>query len=91
MSDLVGYYDTSYPPSLWAPPAPEPIPPTGATAGTPGSFTPTGCDIPANITALRTLGALGNTTAWTTGQYVVLGDASNAYWNGTLWAVGIAA
>lgn len=86
MSDL-GYYDESYPPSVLNP-TPPPVNPTGATGGTPGSFTPGGSTAPANITALRTLGALGNTTAWTVGQFIVLGDSSHAYWNGTLWAVG---
>lgn len=62
---------------------------TGATAGTPGTFAPPGA-IPANLAALNTLGALGNTTAWTTGQNVVLGDASLAHWNATTWVVGAA-
>ena len=79
------YYDQSYPPSLWTP---VPIPATGVTPGIPGSFTPPGCDIPANITALRTMGPLGETIAWTVGQYVVLGDNTHAYWGGTIWAVG---
>lgn len=60
---------------------------TAATAGTPGSFTgPT----PANLTALKALGPLGNTTAWTVGQNVVLGDASTAYWGGAAWVAGVA-
>ena len=33
-------------------------------------------------------GALGNTSAWTTGQYIVLGDTSEAHWDGTTWKVG---
>ena len=68
-----------------------PSPPTGALAGAPGSFTPAGCAIPATLAALQALGALGQTAAWTAGQYVVLGNASNAYWNGTAWTAGIAA
>lgn len=87
MTDLAGYYDQSYPASIWE----QPTPPTGVTAGTPGSFTPAGSDVPANLAALQALGALGQTTAWATGQYVVLGDASNAHWNGTAWIAGIAA
>lgn len=83
------YYDTSYPPSLWTPPAP--IPATGVIPGTPGTFQPLGCDTPADLAELQGLGALGETTAWTTGQYVVLGDSSNAYWNGTAWVAGISA
>jgi hypothetical protein len=27
-------------------------------------------------------------TAWTTGQYVVLGDATHAYWSGAAWTAG---
>lgn len=82
------YYDTSYPPSLWEIPAP--IPPTGVTVGTPGSFTPAGSDIPNDLAELNALGALGQTIAWITGQYVVLGNATNAHWSGTLWVSGIA-
>src|SRR3982750_365604 len=83
----MSYYDTSYPPSLWTPPPP--IQPTGATPGAPGSFPPAGCVIPANLTGLQTLGALGQTTAGTAGQYVVLGNTTNANWSGTAWAAGI--
>lgn len=64
---------------------------TGVTAGSPGSFTPAGATPPANLTAINLRGALGQTVAWTTGQYVILGDGSNAYWNGTAWAEGMAA
>lgn len=47
-------------------------------------------------TSLATLQASGSwgTTAWTgkpsytTGQFVLLGDASKAHWNGTAWAAG---
>lgn len=62
--------------------------PTGVIAGTPGSFTPPTATIPANLTTLQGLGPLGATTAWTVGQRVVLGDASEAYWAGTVWLVG---
>lgn len=57
---------------------------TGATAGSPGSFTPGGSTAPANLAAMSTVTA-SPTTAWTTGQYVVLGDNSHAKWNGTAW------
>lgn len=83
---------------LITPPDPSPVtfeftgtpaaPPTGVTAGTPGTFTPPGSQTPANITALRALGALGQTTAWTGGQYVVLGDVSHAYWDSDSWETG---
>lgn len=72
----------------WGPAVPGGAAPTGVTAGTPGEFTPAGSATPADLTALQALGALGQTTAWTTGQYVVLGDASEAHWTGTAWAVG---
>lgn len=65
------------------------IAPTGATAGAPGVFTPAGALTPqhfANLTGLTASPA----TAWTAGQFVLLGDSSHAYWNGTAWTVGIA-
>ena len=57
------------------------------TAGSPGYFTPTGAE-PATLTALQAAGALGQTATWTTGQYVLLGNGTEAYWNGTAWTVG---
>lgn len=66
---------------------PASVPSTEATAGTPGSFDG---DTPADLAAMAGITA-NPATAWTTGQYVVLGDASNAYWNGTDWVAGIAA
>jgi hypothetical protein len=60
---------------------------TGATAGTPGSFTPEGSTVPANLAAMASVIATP-TSAWTTGQNVVLGDASTAYWDGDSWAAG---
>ncbi|MBD3941952.1 hypothetical protein IF188_09620 [Microbacterium sp. NEAU-LLC] len=64
-------------------------PPTGVTEGAPGSFTPSGATPPANLAALNALGALGeSSTAWALGSYVVLGDNSHAYWNGTTWVAG---
>src|SRR5215471_8172690 len=60
---------------------------TGATAGTPGTFTPAGAQAPANLAAMTGLTA-SPATAWTTGQYVVLGDATSAHWTGTAWAAG---
>jgi hypothetical protein len=63
---------------------------TGASAGTPGSFTPTGADPPANLAALNAAGITASPgTAWSTGQYVVLGDATHAHWDGTApWVTG---
>jgi hypothetical protein len=60
---------------------------TGATAGSPGSFTPGGSTTPANLAAMTGLTA-SPATAWTTGQHVILGDASHAYWNSTTWVAG---
>lgn len=60
---------------------------TGATAGSPGSFTPGGSTTPANLAAMSTVTA-SPTTAWTTGQFVVLGDSTHAHWNGTAWVAG---
>jgi hypothetical protein len=61
---------------------------TGATAGAPGTFTPPGNVTPTNLAQLTGVTASPG-TAWTTGQYVHLGDGSNAYWNGTAWTAGI--
>jgi hypothetical protein len=62
---------------------------TGATtiAGTPGHFTPAGATAPANLAAMTGLTA-SPATAWTTGQHVVLGDGSHAYWNASAWTAG---
>jgi hypothetical protein len=62
---------------------------TGASAGTPGTFTPDGSIVPANLAALASVIATP-TSAWTTGQYVTLGDASTAHWDGTAWVSGAA-
>lgn len=60
---------------------------TGATAGTPGLFTPAGSAAPYDIADLGTLTA-SPATAWTVGQHVLLGNASKAYWDGDSWEVG---
>lgn len=72
------------------PPVPGPFEPTGVIAGTPGVFTPIGATLPADLVALQALGALGETTAWTTSQFVGLGDSSSAHWDGDSWAAGAA-
>ena len=61
---------------------------TGATAGSPGSWTPAGSTPPANLAAAAGLTASPN-TAWTTGQSVVLGDASSTHWDGSAWVAGV--
>jgi hypothetical protein len=66
-------------------------PATGATAGNPGTWTPTGSTPPANLSALQTATppvVASPTTAWTTGQHVLLGDASHAHWSATAWVAG---
>lgn len=64
---------------------------TGATAGTPGTFTPPGADAPEDLGGMTGITA-SPTTAWTTGQHVLLSDnTSKAYWDGTAWATGQAA
>jgi hypothetical protein len=81
--------ERSYPPSIYAPPV---IPATGATAGTPGTWTPAGSTPPATVAALLADPVTASpATAWTTGQRVVCGDAAPAYWNGTAWVAGTAA
>lgn len=62
-------------------------PATGATAGTPGTFTPSGAATPTNNAAMSAVVA-SPTSAWTTGQHVVTGDAQHQFWNGTTWMVG---
>jgi len=84
---MTTYWDESYPPSVLHP-APPP-PPTGATAGTPGAWTPPGSTEPSSVAEANALGlALG--AAWTEGQYVVLANASSthAYWDGTHFVGG---
>jgi hypothetical protein len=79
------------------PTRPADIPITGVTAGTPGAFQPAGATIPADLADLKADPAVGDTgtakpsTAWTAGQYVNLGDASKASWDGTAWIAGPAA
>jgi len=94
MTDLSTYYDQSYPPSVWTPPQP---PATGATAGTPGTWTPGGSKPPANVADL--IAGVPNpvtaspATLWTVGQYVqtsTVGTGGRASWNGTAWVAGAA-
>ena len=63
-----------------------PNPPTGVQPGQPGSFTPAGADVPADLTELQALGALGQTAAWSPDAFVELGDGSNVTWEGSAWA-----
>lgn len=70
---------------------------TGATAGIPGAFTPSGKIIPASVANL--IAGAGHVvvasplTAWTTGQYVqttTAGVPGRAHWTGSAWATGAA-
>lgn len=67
-----------------------PNPPTSVVAGAPGTWVPVDADVPADLAEMNALGALGQTTLWTVGQHMVLGDASQCYWNGTTWIAGVA-
>jgi HK97 family phage major capsid protein/HK97 family phage prohead protease len=63
---------------------------TGATAGTPGTFTPGGSNPPANVAGMTGLTA-SPSSAWTTGQYVqtaTAGTGGQAYWGGSSWTAG---
>lgn len=63
---------------------------TGASAVTsPGSFTPAGAMAPANLAAMTGVTATPS-SAWTTGQFVTLGDGSPAHWSGAAWVAGVA-
>lgn len=71
------------------------IQPTGVTGGTPGTFQPTGATPPADLAAIKAHGNIGDAAlaaagqpAFGSGEYVVLGDASQAYWDGTNWQSG---
>ena len=59
---------------------------TGATAGSPGVFTPPASETPPNLAAMAGLTA-NPATAWTVGQYVRT-ETADVYWNGTAWASG---
>lgn len=65
--------------------------PLTVTAGAPGAFA--GGAAPQNLAALKADHDIGETAkagdvAWTKGQFVTLGDASEAHWDGTAWAAG---
>lgn len=63
---------------------------TTGVAGIPGTYTPSGSYSRtsfADLTVSPTLIASPN-TAWTTGQYILLGDGSKAHWNASAWVAG---
>lgn len=86
-----GYYEQSYPPSIYGPPV---VPATGATAGIPGSWTPAGSTPPADVAALQGSSIVASpATPWTTGQYVQTATPAapgRATWSGTGWVGGVA-
>ncbi|MFC0622816.1 hypothetical protein ACFFGN_02015 [Kribbella deserti] len=61
---------------------------TIATAGSPGTYSPPGAIPPADLAELRAEVTAAPVTAWTTGQRVVLGDQSDAHWDGDSWESG---
>jgi hypothetical protein len=65
---------------------------TGATAGTPGTWTPSGSTPPANAAGATSAGVTASpASAWTTGQYVqgsTAGTGGEMHWSGTAWATG---
>jgi hypothetical protein len=60
---------------------------TGATAGAPGYFTPSGASTPANLAALTGITASPAAT-WAAGQYVITADLLANNWNGAAWVAG---
>jgi hypothetical protein len=71
----------------WSPP----IPATGATAGTPGTWTPAGATPPKTVAELVGGAVVANpATAWTAGQYVATQDDGRAYWDAAAWVAGTA-
>lgn len=67
---------------------------TGATSGTPGTWTPGGSAAPASVTELQSSGITATpNTAWATDEYMQTGTAGvpgQAHWDGTAWVAGVA-
>lgn len=63
---------------------------TGATAGTPGTYTPAGADLPVSISAMTGVVTASPGTAWTSGQGVLLDDGTQVHWSGSAWVAGVA-
>lgn len=73
-------------------PDPSPGMATGATAGIPGTWTPTGGLPPADPASMGGIVA-SPATPWTTGQYVqtqLAGAAGRTCWTGSAWVGGAA-
>lgn len=60
---------------------------TGATAGSPGAYTPLNATPPFSEAGLASVTA-SPLTAWTTGQYIVIGNDTEWHWDGTDWVSG---
>ena len=79
-------------PEITVPSGPGPVPSTGASAGIPGTWTPSGSVAPADAAAAEVAGITASpTTAWTTGQYVQgtnVGVSGEMYWDGDSWVAG---
>lgn len=69
---------------------PDATPSTTAVAGTPGHFTPADSNRPEVLEDMAGVTA-SPTTAWTTGQGVLLQGGTYAHWDGTDWVAGKAA
>lgn len=67
--------------------APAGVAATGATAGSPGTWTPAESYAPASFADLAGVTA-SPLTEWTVGQHIVLEDGTHAYWDATTWVVG---
>lgn len=62
---------------------------TGATAGTPGTWTPPGTDVPQDLAAVIAAGIIASPqTAWTNGQRVVTAGGGAVHWDGLAWIAG---
>jgi hypothetical protein len=69
---------------------------TDVTAGQPSTLTPAGADVPADLAALKADAVVGDSAwstatkpAWSTsGDYITLGDGSQAHWDGSNWVTG---
>jgi len=64
-----------------------PVTATGATEGTPGSFTPAGAMTPSNLAGMTGVTA-SPTAAWAGGSYVATGDGIHCHWTGSAWVTG---
>lgn len=90
MTGPARYYDESLPLDVLTP-APNAA---GATAGIPGTWTPAGADVPADLAQTTGWGVVASpATAWTTGQFVqtqTTGVAGRVTWTGSAWVGGAA-